>query len=70
MQDDVVLCFWYFFIREWDFAGRRMEEESIETFSLSTKQAKRGGGGSGGLSVLEESHVVGESGQLLLVWNQ
>lgn len=29
-----------------------------------------GGGGSGGSSVLEESHVVGESRQLLLVWNQ
>ena len=29
-----------------------------------------GGSGCGGLSVLEESHVVSESGQLLLIWNQ
>lgn len=39
-------------------------------FSLCTKQAKKGGSGCGGLSVLEESHVVSESGQLLLIWNQ
>lgn len=28
------------------------------------------GCGGGGFSVLEESHVVSESGQLLLIWNQ
>lgn len=31
---------------------------------------KTRGCGRGGFSVLEESHVVSESGQLLLIWNQ
>lgn len=31
---------------------------------------RQGDGSRGGYSVLEESHVVSESGQLLLVWNQ
>lgn len=38
--------------------------------SVPSKQKKGGGSGCGGLSVLEESHVVSESGQLLLIWNQ
>lgn len=36
-------------------------------FRLHKKTRGRGRGGS---SVLEESHVVSESGQLLLIWNQ
>lgn len=39
-------------------------------FSLCTRRVETGGSGGGGLSVLEESHVVSESGQLLLIWNQ
>lgn len=39
-------------------------------FSLSTERVKTGGSGCGGLSVLKKSHVVSESGQLLLIWNQ
>lgn len=38
--------------------------------STPTEQEENGGGGWGGLSVLEESHVVSESGQLLFIWNQ
>lgn len=43
-------------------AGKKNEKEK--------KKKNWGGSGCGGLSVLEESHVVSESGQLLLVWNQ
>lgn len=39
--------------------------------SVPSRQKKEEGGrGCGGLSVLEESHVVSESGQLLFIWNQ
>lgn len=51
--------------------GSRMEEVSIRTCPpSSTKRAKKGGSGQGGLSVLEKSHVVSQSCQLLLVRNQ
>lgn len=33
-------------------------------------EKKQGASGYDGLSVLKESHVVSESGQLLLIWNQ
>lgn len=61
MHDD--WGFWYVSIRD---AGR---VKSL-AFSLSTEWAKTGGSSCGGLSVLKESHVVSESGQLLLIWNQ
>lgn len=42
----------------------------LPLYQASEKKKESGSGDCGGLSVLEESHVVGESGQLLLVWNQ
>lgn len=67
MRDDECV-FWFV------YQGLGPEQESIQTWTLplslasgKKKEEKKGGGG---LSVLEKSHVVGESGQLLLVWNQ
>ena len=65
MQDDGCV-FWYIFIRKSD--GGRVYP-NLYSSSVPSGQ-KTGGSGCGGLSVLEESHVVGESGQLLLVGNQ
>lgn len=52
------------------YQGVGLEEESIQTLFSPSVPSERKKGGSGGLSVLEESHVVSESGQLLLIWNQ
>lgn len=63
--------FWYVSTREWVFAGRRKSlSETCLPPLYQASEKEMGGSGCGGLSVLEESHVVGESGQLLLIWNQ
>lgn len=64
----------WFLLRLYQGAGlcRKQKRVYPNLFSPSTPtvQEENGGGGYGGLSVLEESHVVSESGQLLLIWNQ
>lgn len=70
MRDDGCV-FWYVSTREWVFAGRRKSlSETCLPPLYQASEKEMGGSGCGGLSVLEESHVVGESGQLLLIWNQ
>lgn len=69
MQDDG--CVFGTSIREWVFAGRRKSlSETCLPPLYQASEKEMGGSGCGGLSVLEESHVVSESGQLLLIWNQ
>lgn len=70
MRDDGCV-FWYVSMREWVFAGRRKSlSETCLPPLYQASEKEMGGSGCGGLSVLEESHVVSESGQLLLIWNQ
>lgn len=52
------------------FCSRCMGRAPCWMWKKGRSAQKDSGCGPGGFSVLEESHVVGESGQLLLVWNQ
>lgn len=50
-------------------SGTLQKDKSMQTGVLHQAEEK-GGRGCGGLSVLQESHVVSESSQLLLIWNR
>lgn len=59
----------------WRSSSSGGSRATVQTSSQGNKRCELGwgflgGADSGGRSVLEESHIVGESGQLLLVWNQ